>query len=160
MRQTRLLLCAIFVFPISTQYPHYDQITTELHPEYMHMTGNQLDDALKILMISQQNSKKQQQMIDYVNSKQPKAAQHKMDVSLLKQSRQSAFTTLLGKQSSVAPTAKNVQFDSRIPKESVYERLYSQGAVRKRLEPQHNNSMRPCTPKEIPVQLTEPTRSQ
>ena len=60
MQQTCLLLRAILVFTISTQYPHYDQITTELHPEYMHMTGNQLDDALKILMISQQNSKRQQ----------------------------------------------------------------------------------------------------
>ena len=40
------------------QYKRYDQITTELYPDYMHMTGNQLDDALQILMISQQNAKK------------------------------------------------------------------------------------------------------
>lgn len=29
-----------FLFSILMQYTHYDQITTELHPEYMHMTGN------------------------------------------------------------------------------------------------------------------------
>ena len=81
-------------------------------------------------------------------------------MSLLKNSRQSAFTTLLGRQSSVSPAAKTAQQDSRAPRESVYERLYAQGAVRKRTEPQHNNSMRPRTPKEIPVQLTEPTLSQ